>query len=287
MRRLTSLANINPDINLMAGIDITGNFKELFSTPVQMPGCLFLLCLRGHCTINLHLSTYEMQADSIAAIFPQQFFQIAHSSHDCRFMFVAFSKDIANSSTIFSRAVELIPYVYDRPVIPLSPAMSDFMASLINLMIKGKRIREQFMMKGQSPSAFYQIILCLANINMNETGRTKPRHEYTRNQEILKELARQIINNYKQERGVAFYADKLHLSAQHLSTTVKKTTGKTLTDVISTFVINDAQGKLKSTDMTIQEIAYSLNFSDISFFGKYFKRYTGMSPKQYRNTLEE
>ena len=35
--------------------------------------------------------------------------------------------------------------------------------------------------------------------------------------------------------------------------------------------------------MTVQEIAYSLNFSDISFFGKYFKRYTGMSPKQYRN----
>jgi transcriptional regulator GlxA family with amidase domain len=43
-----------------------------------------------------------------------------------------------------------------------------------------------------------------------------------------------------------------------------------------------AEVKLKSTDLTIQEIAYSLNFPDISFFGKYFKRYTGMSPKQYR-----
>ena len=47
-------------------------------------------------------------------------------------------------------------------------------------------------------------------------------------------------------------------------------------------VITDAEAKLKSTDLTIQEIAYSLNFPDISFFGKYFKRYTGMSPKQYR-----
>ena len=76
----------------------------------------------------------------------------------------------------------------------------------------------------------------------------------------------------------------MHLSPQHLSTTIKKITGKTLTDIISSFIINDAKAKLKSTEMTIQEIAYSLNFPDISFFGKYFKRYTGMSPKQYRNT---
>ena len=75
---------------------------------------------------------------------------------------------------------------------------------------------------------------------------------------------------------------KIHISPQHLSTTVNKITGKTVTDIIAKLVITDAEAKLKSTDLTIQEIAYSLNFPDISFFGKYFKRYTGMSPKQYR-----
>ena len=63
-------------------------------------------------------------------------------------------------------------------------------------------------------------------------------------------------------------------------------TGKTVTDIIAKLVITDAEAKLKSTDLTIQEIAYSLNFPDISFFGKYFKRYTGMSPKQYRENVE-
>jgi AraC family transcriptional activator of pobA len=96
-------------------------------------------------------------------------------------------------------------------------------------------------------------------------------------------LVRVVIENYRSERNISFYAEKMHLSPQHLSTTIKKTTGKTLTDIISTFVIRDAQAKLRSTELTIQEIAYSLNFPDISFFGKYFKRYTGMSPKQYRN----
>ena len=44
------------------------------------------------------------------------------------------------------------------------------------------------------------------------------------------------------------------------------------------------KAKLKSTDMTIQEIAYSLNFPSASFFGKYFKRHMGMSPLEYRNS---
>ena len=112
------------------------------------------------------------------------------------------------------------------------------------------------------------------------------KRSFNRGEEIVKRLVQYIIKHYINERSVSFYADLLHVSPQHLSTTVNKVTGKTVTDIIAKLVITDAQAKLKSTDMTIQEIAYSLNFPDISFFGKYFKRYTGMSPKQYRENIE-
>jgi AraC-like DNA-binding protein len=46
----------------------------------------------------------------------------------------------------------------------------------------------------------------------------------------------------------------------------------------------DAKSKLKSTDMTIQEISYSLNFPNASFFGKYFKRHVGMTPLEFRES---
>ena len=108
-----------------------------------------------------------------------------------------------------------------------------------------------------------------------------PTYTLSRGASSVKRLVQYIIKHYTKERSVAFYADLLHISPQHLSTTVNKITGKTVTDIIAKLVITDAEAKLKSTDLTIQEIAYSLNFPDISFFGKYFKRYTGMSPKQY------
>ena len=150
----------------------------------------------------------------------------------------------------------------------------------IRLLIRRQKIKDE-MTEMQVSLIYTQLLLALGGVYKQRGKDDSPR--YNRNQEIVKELVRVIVQHYKTERNVSFYAEKLHLSPQHLSTTVKKVTGKTLTDILSSFIIRDAQAKLRSTDMTVQEIAYSLNFSDISFFGKYFKRYTGMSPKQYRN----
>ena len=65
---------------------------------------------------------------------------------------------------------------------------------------------------------------------------------------------------------------------------VKQKTGRSVSDIIADMVIMDAKSQLKSTDLTIQEIAYSLNFPNVSFFGKYFKRYVGISPQKFRNS---
>ncbi len=112
----------------------------------------------------------------------------------------------------------------------------------------------------------------------NETG-----HRLSRGEEISKELFRLVMKHYTRERRVAFYAEQMRLSTQHLCTTVKQQTGKTVADLIADVVIMDAKALLKSTNMAIKEVALSLNFPNVSFFGKYFKRYVGMSPQQYRS----
>ena len=104
----------------------------------------------------------------------------------------------------------------------------------------------------------------------------------SRKEEICRKLVQLVIENYTHERRAQFYADKMGISLQHLSTTVKQATGKNILDIIAHVVLIDVKSKLKSTDMTVQEIAYSLNFPNASFFGKYFKRYVGMSPLSYK-----
>ncbi len=282
MKELEKLTLIPEGLKMTAGIDICGNFRQLFRHPTPSPGCIFLLCTQGNCTLTIHLTRYSMTANSIAVIYPEIYFQINEQSEDCRFFFVGFSKDLVRSAHLFSQTIKYTPYIIESPVLQLSGKVSEVLRDSIKVIIKSLRI-DNFMDEMQINLAYSQLILHIGALyEGNAPEKKSPR--YSRNQEIVKELVRLVILYYKTERNVSFYAEKMHLSPQHLSTTIKKITGKTLTDIISSFIIHDAQAKLRSTEMTIQEIAYSLNFTDISFFGKYFKRYTGMSPKRYRNS---
>ena len=281
MTHLEKLDYIPQNIDLMAGMDITGNIKHLFKTPSKVPGYMFLLCFQGTCSITVHLTQYTMKKGTLLILLPDLYFQVLEQSDDCKFIFAGFATELVRSSSLFSKSIEYTPFIFEKPVLQLNKKAFDLMYSYLRIIIKAKNISNNIVTQEQAALTFTQLILGLGNLIKNGKSVNQ---QYNRNQEIVKELVRTVVMNYHTERNVSFYADKMHLSPQHLSTTIKKITGKTLTDIISSFIINDAKAKLKSTEMTIQEIAYSLNFPDISFFGKYFKRYTGMSPKQYRNT---
>ena len=281
MTHLEKLDYIPQNIDLMAGMDITGNIKHLFKTPSKVPGYMFLLCFQGTCSITVHLTQYTMKKGTLLILLPDLYFQILEQSDDCKFIFAGFATELVRSSSLFSKSIEYTPFIFEKAVLQLDKKAFDLMYSYLRIIIKAKNISNNIVTQEQAALTFTQLILGLGNLIKNGKSVNQ---QYNRNQEIVKELVKTVVMNYHTERNVSFYADKMHLSPQHLSTTIKKITGKTLTDIISSFIINDAKAKLKSTEMTIQEIAYSLNFPDISFFGKYFKRYTGMSPKQYRNT---
>ena len=94
-------------------------------------------------------------------------------------------------------------------------------------------------------------------------------------EQISKNFNHLVMQNYTTQRSVAWYAKKLGITPAHLSTIVKQTTDKTCVEIITSMVIMDAKAQLKSTDLSIHDIAYSLNFTNMSFFGKYFKRHVG------------
>lgn len=80
-----------------------------------------------------------------------------------------------------------------------------------------------------------------------------------------------------------FYAGSLEVSTKHLSRTVKSQTGVSPVEWIDRFIVLEAKVLLKSSSLNIQQISDELNFPSQSFFGKYFKKKTGMTPKEFRN----
>ena len=108
---------------------------------------------------------------------------------------------------------------------------------------------------------------------------------FDRNALYFKLFIEELSKNYMQERSVGFYAERLHLTPKYLTTLLRTTTGRTASEWIDEYVVLESKNLLKYSTMNIQEIAYYLNFpNQSSFFGRYFKQHTGMSPTAYRSS---
>lgn len=91
-----------------------------------------------------------------------------------------------------------------------------------------------------------------------------------------------IEQNYRRERGVEFYADKLCLSPKYLSSLSKSVSGYTVQELVFKAIVREAISLLKNTQKTVLEISEELNFPNASYFGTFFRKQTGMSPMQMR-----
>jgi AraC family transcriptional activator of pobA len=110
-------------------------------------------------------------------------------------------------------------------------------------------------------------------------------HGMTRKEDILYNFLKQLSAHFKEERSVQFYADALFITPKHLTKTVKEITNKTCGEFIDEMVITEAKILLGDLSYSVAHVADELHFSDQFFFSKFFKRRTGLSPKEYKNSL--
>ena len=105
-----------------------------------------------------------------------------------------------------------------------------------------------------------------------------------RSSEYFDKLMALLSENFREQRNVEFYADKLHVSSKHLSRVVRAYTGKSVHQWIDEFVALEIKNLLKYSNLSIQQISLELHFPNPSFMGQYFKRITGMTPGEYKRS---
>ena len=113
-------------------------------------------------------------------------------------------------------------------------------------------------------------------------GGTVSTHDLKHKENIFKIFIYLASQNYRSERQVKFYADKLNITSTYLSRTVREISGNTVYGYLSGFLYNEACKLLKTTSKTVGEIADELSFNDQSAFTNFFKQKSGMSPLAYR-----
>lgn len=106
--------------------------------------------------------------------------------------------------------------------------------------------------------------------------------------DILLFLFIQLLNKHcREEHSVAFYARELCITPEYLSRITKGFSGKTVNQWITDALMREAEIALRNPDLTIQQVADNLNFSDQSSFGKFFKKHQGVSPLYFKRRFIE
>uniref|UniRef100_UPI004055F487 helix-turn-helix domain-containing protein n=1 Tax=Alistipes sp. TaxID=1872444 RepID=UPI004055F487 len=249
--------------------------------PISVDGFLAIIVMSGEATVKVNLSEYELRPNDIAIFSPDSIIDLVRCSDAAAAYVLAFSKafvnevqvDLATSLPVYMRfGKEPILHVTSRDIQEIRQVFQ-----LIKTLVRSDKERYRHeMIRSLFTTAFYII----TDLNQREQPHCRNRG---RGEVIFEEFTTLLQQYNKQERNVSFYAKKMGITPKYLSSIVKDVSGKTAARWIDESVILEAKSLLKYSGLSIQEIAYQLNFSTQSFFGKYFKQHTGTSPSRFKH----
>ena len=282
-----TIPNIDiPKIDLpedwLIGTDIQKELLSLYTNyPVRLKCEIFVLCMDGELEASINLNKVKIKANDVIALTPGSIFQIDRIAGNLKIYFLGFSANYVEQKENSRILLDTMYHTLGRPILSLSENGAKLLEEYFNLLIHTYiHFEESSVLQNIAPNVFmdtHTVISLLYKKNSNE------KVTMSKSEQICRSFTQLVLQHYSQNRNVAWYAEKLGITHAYLCTTVKQAIGKTCVDVISSMVIMDAKSQLKSTELSIQQISDSLNFANMSFFGKYFKRHVGMSPLEYRN----
>lgn len=244
--------------------------------PCKLKHAAICICTAGHCTIKINLQTYEIESPMLVTLMPGQIIEGIDYSLNFDGYTIILSKRFIDMLNLPGWQQQYMT-LYNNPVNEIPIDALRHLQIFYTILHKAASDEENpfrlQVIENLIRVFYYGGVSKFRKID-RETGIPK--------NSIVERFIELVQKHYREERLIGFYADKLCITPKYLSKLVKDNTGRSAGEWIESYVILDARAMLQSSDMTIQQIAVSLNFPNQSFFGKYFKRATGISPKQYR-----
>ena len=257
---------------------------QVFRFPCRIDAFIIGVGTEGETSVSFNLHEFRLKKDSMFIFTPknilqvnsQQYFKadvIAISPDFMRRIYI----DIKNMMPLFLKFVE-------NPTLALTPEESRSMRGMIAQIERETRGPETHfsfdIVSGLIAATIYKVGDIMYHYLAEHPEEQNNSHN--RAEEYFKQFTHLLGEHFREERSVGFYARQLCITPKYLTTLIKRISGQSVSEWIDNYVILEAKTLLKYSTMSIQEIAYYLNFPNQSFFGSYFKRNTGMSPSQYK-----
>ncbi len=262
-----------------------GKEIELFKYPCKINAFILVICSEGEISLTCNLNSCEIKKNTLFFCHSGAIIQLK-SYTACQLQVIILEEEFLKNLNIdVKRILPYYPYMQEMVLIDLPQDESTFIKDLLDkaaLEIVHSFAKPYYhdMVKALIHSLAYKILNIFIDFFLAQLSAN--RMSLNHGEEYFKMFISLLMQHYKSERSVGFYASKLNLTPKYLTTLIKKVSGRSAADWIDEYVVLEAKALLKYSDMSVQQIAYYLNFSDQSFFGKYFKKQAGVSPTVYK-----
>lgn len=251
-------------------------FSILPNHPYRNPLVVAVYCTSGVGKGRINTNIYDLQPDSMMIVLPGQITELIDLSDDFRATYIIMSDEFVSSLGI-GNTFSLNSIVASSPKTVLQARAKEALESYLSMcrnLIPIENNPNRLEILQLLTKAFF---LGLGYFLHGEREKSN-----SRNEELTTAFIKLVESNYTEHRELNFYAERLNITTKHLSRVVKETSGKSAMEWIEKHIALDAISQLLSSNTSVKEIAYRLNFPSQSCFGKYFNRVVGVSPTIYR-----
>lgn len=253
------------------------------SFPVKSESFFTLTLLRGSMRMIVNLREVEIHEGQLLAMMPGCIFEGRWFSRDLRFCGMVVDKDYMETmrKNVGIR-MDLTHRYYNYMIRDIAPAVIENHLQMYKMICR-ELTREDYTYKKEVIQRYCEIWV-LKNISLNNYIDDKPElnKPLNRKEEIFHDFLSLLETYYTQERSISFYADRMCLTPKYLSTIIKEVSGKHGMQWIDEYVSLEAKALLRNSTLSVKQVSDQLNFPSQSMFGRFFKKMTGYSPKQYK-----
>lgn len=280
------MSSINPIITTPEEQFVVGesDFAFFGNYATRCASGAILFCREGSAEATVNQYQGAVRRNTLILLLPGSLLMLTDRSEDFRVTFCAFSRDLfaeagGRLEPAFFRALRDRPISYPPERIVEGAAIW-FQMAAYTYRDRGNIFRNTII-KNRLQNVLMEIYDKLQRFASRQ--HRMPVHT-TRQNELFHRFVSLVHEYASTQREVSFYADRLCISTRYLSTIVRNVVHTSAKEFIDRSAVLEIKLLLQSTDLSVQEIAYRLHFPDQSYLGRYFKKQTGTSPTEYRNT---
>ncbi len=269
-------------VDFLAGED---DFQQVLSYyshfPCKIKCCVFVLIKEGSVRVTVNHVEYNLKAGDLVTVIPDSFIQIQEIEGNLRLVLAGFSSVFMEKVNLAIFGLDYAPVIRENIAIHLTDEQYVYYEDYFRLLMKSHGMKAFCESEEVLKHTLLLTLQQVAELYKLRFGWEK--NKQNREKEIFIEFLRFLNKHYKEEHSVSFYASKIGVSLPHFCKTIKHATGRTPSDILNDTLIMDAKSHLKSTTLSVKQIAFLLGFKNIGFFYKFFKHHTGVTPQQYRD----